>query len=129
MAGRLEIRPRNPDEYLKETKVKKLGLMVTGLLICTLLLGTLAFAHGGLEHILGTVTAITDHSLSVKTRDGAVRTVDFDGETKFVKGDAAATIKDVQVGSRVAIHAHKNDNALHAAEVRIGAAAPTQGQR
>ena len=107
--------------------MKKLGLMVTGILICTLLLGTLAFAHGGMEHILGTVTAITDHSLSVKTRDGATRTVEFDSETKFVKGDAPATIKDVQVGSRVAIHAHKNDNSLHAAEVRIGAAA-TQGQ-
>lgn len=112
---------------LKETNVKKLVSMVTGILICTLLLGTLAFAHGGMEHVLGTVTAITSHSLSVKTRDGAARTVEFDGETKFLKGDAPATIKDVQVGSRVAIHAHKNDNALHAAEVRIGAAA-TQSQ-
>ncbi len=107
--------------------MKKLALMVTGILICTLLWGTLAFAHDGMEHILGTVTAITDHSLSVKTRDGAARTVEFDGETKFLKGDAPATIKDVQVGSRVVIHAHKNDNSLHAAEVRIGAAA-TQGQ-
>ncbi len=105
----------------KETNVKKRALMVTRILICTLLLGTLAFAHGGMEHILGTVTAVTDHSLSVKTRDGAARTVEFDGETKFVKGDAPATIKDVHVGSRVAIHAHKSDNSLHAAEVRIGA--------
>ena len=85
----------------KETNVKKRALMVTRILICTLLLGSLAFAHGGMEHILGTVTAITDHSLSVKTRDGAAKTVEFDGETKFVKGDAPATVKDVQVGSRV----------------------------
>lgn len=113
--------------------MKKLGLMVTPILICTLALGTLllrtpAFAHGGMEHIVGTVTAITDHSLSVKTRDGAAQTVEFDGETKFVKGDASATIKDVRVGSRVVIHAHKNDNSLHAAEVKIGADAPS-GQR
>ena len=108
-------------------KCKKLVTLLTGCLICTRLLGTLAFAHGGMEHVRGTVTAITSHSLSVKTRDGAARTVEFDGETKFLKGDAPATIKDVQVGSRVAIHAHKNDNALHAAEVRIGAAA-TQSQ-
>ncbi len=107
--------------------MKKLALMVALISICTLLMGTLAWAHGGMEHILGTVTAIADHSLSVKTRDGATKTVEFDGETKFVKGDAAATIKDVQVGSRVAIHAHKNDNSLHAAEVRIGADA-TSGQ-
>ncbi|MGC2184127.1 MAG: DUF5666 domain-containing protein [Terriglobales bacterium] len=103
----------------------KQTLRVARILICTLFLGTLAWAHGGMEHILGTVTAITDHSLSVKTRDGAARTVEFDGETRFVKGDAAATIKDVHVGSRVVIHAHKNEDSLHAAEVRIGAdAAP-----
>jgi hypothetical protein len=105
----------------KEQAMKKLSLVV----ICSLLLSTLAFAHGGMEHVLGTVTAVTENTLTVKTRDGAVKTVGFDGETKFMKGDAAATIKDVQVGSRVVIHAHKNDNALHAAEVRIGAdAAP-----
>jgi len=46
--------------------------------------------------------------------------VEFDGETKFVKGDTAATAQDVEVGSRVVIHAHKHDNSLHAAEVRIG---------
>lgn len=101
--------------------MKKHCLTLPSVLICTLLLGTLAFAHGGMEHVLGTVTAITDHSLSVKTREGEVKTIEFDGETKFTKGDAAASVKDVQVGSRVAIHAHKNDNALHAAEVRIGA--------
>ena len=107
--------------------MNKLSFTVIRILIGTLLLGTLAFAHGGMEHVLGTVTAITDHSLSVKTRDGAVKTVEFDGETKFVKGDAAATVKDIQVGSRVVIHAHKNDNSLHAAEVRIGTdAAPGQ---
>jgi len=101
--------------------MKKHWLTPQSILICMLLLGTLAFAHGGMEHVLGMVTAITDHSISVKTREGEVRTIEFDGETKFTKGDATASVQDVQVGSRVAIHAHKNDNALHAAEVRIGA--------
>lgn len=101
-------------------KMKRISLILTQLLTCTLLLGTLSFAHGGMEHVLGTVTAITDHSLAVKTRDGAVKTVEFDSETKFVKGDAAAGVKDVQVGSRVVIHAHNRDSSLHAAEVKIG---------
>ena len=100
--------------------MKKISLILIQLLICTLLLGTLTFAHGGMEHVLGKVTAITDHSLSVKTRDGATKTVEFDSETRFVKGDAAATVQDVQVGSRVVIHAHNHDRSLHAAEVRIG---------
>ena len=101
--------------------MRKHWLILPSILVCTLLLGAVAFAHVGMEHVLGTVTAITDHSISVKTREGEIKTIEFDGETKFTKGDTAASIKDVQVGGRVAIHAHKNDNALHAAEVRIGA--------
>jgi len=108
----------------EETKrMKKLWSTLTSAVFCALLLCTLTFAHGGMEHVMGTVTAITDHSLSVKTSDGAVTTVEFDGETKFIKGDAAATVKDVKVGSRVVIHAHKHDNSLQAAEVKIGKSA------
>jgi Domain of unknown function (DUF5666) len=105
--------------------MKKTSLILIQLLICTLLLSTLTFAHGDMEHIMGTVTAIDEHSLSVKTRDGATKTIEFDSETKFVKGEGAATIKDVRVGSRVVIHAHKKENSLHAAEVKIGTAAAT----
>ena len=124
MAGGLESRPRSRVEPSSRNghgeKMKKTSSVLIQLLICTLLLSTLTFAHGSMEHILGTVTAVTGHSLSVKTREGATRTVEFDGETKFVKGDAAATAKDVQVGNRVVIHAHNHDRSLHAAEVRIG---------
>jgi hypothetical protein len=109
------------DDGFMEKKMKRISLVSIQLLICTLLLGTLIFAHGGMEHVMGTVTAITDHSVSVKTRDGATKTVEFDSETKFVKGDAAATVKDVQVGGRVVIHAHSHDSSLRAAEVKIGA--------
>jgi Domain of unknown function (DUF5666) len=111
----------------KETLMKRHSSILTAAFICTLIISTLAFAHGGMEHVLGTVTAVAEHSISVKTRDGAIKTVEFDGETKFVKGDASATVKDVQVGSRVVIHAHNHDNVLHAAEVKIGTdAAPGQ---
>jgi hypothetical protein len=107
--------------------VKKLSLTLISALPCALLLSVLTFAHGGMEHIMGTVTAISDHSLSVKTSNGAVTAVEFDSETRFTKGDDDATVGDVQVGSRVVIHAHKHDNSLHAAEVKIGkAAAPAQ---
>jgi hypothetical protein len=127
MARYLEMRPENPDESnSKETEMKKHWLMLAHICI-SLIFGTLAFAHAGMEHVMGTVTAVTEHSLSVKTRDGAIKTVEFDGETKFVKGEAAATIKDIRVGSRVVIHAHNHDNALHAAEVQIGTdTAPSQ---
>ena len=100
--------------------MKELSSILICTLFCSLLLGALAFAHGSMEHIMGTVVEIKDHSLSVKTTDGAVKTVDFDDQTKFLKGDSPVTVKEVRVGSRVAIHAQKHDNSLHASEVKIG---------
>jgi len=109
--------------------MKNRCLILLSALYCTLLLGPLAFAHGGMEHVMGTVTEITDHSVSVKTSDGTVTAVEFDDQTKFTKGDGAATSKDVQVGSRVVIHARKQDNSLHAAEVKIGTTSTEQRKR
>jgi len=83
------------------------------------LLCTLAIAHGGMEHILGTVVSVTGHSISVKTADGSVKEVICETTTKFLKGTTEVTIKDVAVGSRVVIHAHKHDASLVAAEVKI----------
>lgn len=92
-------------------------------LLSTLLLAPFAVAHGNLQHVLGTVTAVTGHSISVKTADGAIQAVAFDAETHFLKGTIAATARDVVVGSRVAIHAHKDGDAMHAVEVKISAGA------
>jgi hypothetical protein len=93
---------------------------LASILFATVLLGALAFAHGNLAHVLGTVVAVTDHSVSVKIADGTVKEVAYDGETHFFKGSAAATAKDILVGSRVAIHAHQNGDKFHAAEIKIG---------
>jgi len=101
--------------------MKKLTLI----LICALL-SMLAFAHGGMEHVMGTVSAITDHSLTVKTTAGDSKTVAFDASTHFLKGEATVTVKELHVGDRVVIHAHKHDNSLHAAEVKIGVSAKPQ---
>ncbi len=99
---------------------------LTSILIVTMLLGALAIAHGNLAHVLGTVVEIADRSISVKTADGSIKIVDFDAETHFLKGGSPATAKEVQVGSRVVIHAHQNGDKFHAVEVKIGtsAAAP-----
>ena len=91
-------------------------------LTCTLLLASFAAAHGGMDHVMGTVAEVTNHSISVKATDGTTKVVEFDGETKFLKGESPAALEDVHVGDRVVIHAHKKDTSLHAAEVKIGAA-------
>lgn len=90
------------------------------ILFLTLVLSALAFAHGNLAHILGTVVAITDHSVSVKTADGTVKEVAFDGETHFLKSGSPAAAKDLAIGTRVVIHAHQNGDKFHAAEIKFG---------
>ena len=71
---------------------------------------------------------LSSHSISVKATDGSTKVVEFDGQTKFLKGESAAAASDVHVGDRVVIHAHKMDTMLHAAEV-IGAAKPPPRSR
>ncbi len=80
-----------------------------------------AYAHNGMEHVMGTVTAMTDSSVSVKIMNGTVQTVALTGETKFLKGDAAITLKDIKVGDHIVIHAAKKEGKLVAAEVKVGA--------
>jgi len=90
--------------------------------ICVLLfLSTLVFAHGNEKHVMGTVTKVDDGSIVVKTKEGD-KNVMVTPDTKFVKGTAAATQKDVKVGDRVVIHAMPMGDMLHATEVKIGTA-------
>ena len=88
----------------------------------TLVLVINAFAHGNMEHILGTVTAVSEHSVTVKTTAGVSKTVEVAAGTKVMKSDAAGTLKYVHVGDRVAIHAGNHDGKLQAEEIKIGAA-------
>jgi len=96
--------------------------------ICILLfLSTLVFAHGNETHIMGTVTKIEEGSIVVKSKEGD-RTVMVMPSTKFTKGTAAATQKDLKVGDRVVIHAMPMGDMLHATEVKIGDAPPPKDQ-
>jgi hypothetical protein len=89
-------------------------------LACILALNAFVFAHGNMEHILGVVTAKSGHTLSVKATDGTTKVVEFDGNTQFLKDEQKASPDDVQVGSRVVIHAAKHNDNLHAEVVKIG---------
>ena len=78
-----------------------------------------AAAHGTDQHVMGTVTAISDNSITVQTAAQAV-TIYTMAETKFVKSGAPASIKDLKLGDRVVIHAGKMNDKLMAHEVRFG---------
>ena len=96
------------------------------LLLGVVLFAGLTFAHGDEQHIMGTVTKITETTITVevtpkqgKTEKTTV-TVNVLSSTKFEKMDAPATMKDLKLGDRVVIHAAKKGEKLEAHVVKIG---------
>jgi len=86
------------------------------------LLPTIVLAHGGEEHVIGTVTTISDTSVTVKTTAGKLMTVGFDAKTTFARADQPMPKADIKVGDRVVIHAVEVNEKLVAHTVEIGGA-------
>jgi hypothetical protein len=74
-------------------------------LLGIVLFASLAFAHGDEQHVLGTVTKISQNSITVQTTKNMDVELMITSDTKFTKGSASVTLKDLQVGDRVVIHA------------------------
>ena len=75
---------------------------------CLAFLAATAFAHGDMQHVMGTVTQIFADSITVKTTKGALVTVAVAADTKFMKDKVELKITDVKVGDRVVIEAKKD---------------------
>ena len=87
------------------------------------LLPTLAIAHGGEEHVTGTVTKISDTSVTVKTTAGKTVEVGFDAKmTTYERGKQPIQKSDIKVGDRIVIHAMEVNEKLVAHTVEIGTA-------
>jgi len=90
------------------------------------LLPTIATAHGGEEHVIGTVIKISDTSVTVKTTAGKMVEVGFDPKmTTYQRAKQPIQKSDVKVGDRVVIHAMEVNEKLvaHTVEIGRGAAA------
>ncbi len=99
-------------------------IQVTLLAVLALsLLPTIAGAHGGEEHVTGTVTRISDTSVTVKTTTGKTVVVGFDAKmTTYARAKEPIQKTDIKVGDRVVIHAVEVNEKLVAHSVAIGAA-------
>jgi len=87
------------------------------------LLPTIATAHGGEEHVIGTVTKISDTSITVKTAAGKSVEVGFDAKmTTYERAKQPIQKTDIKVGDRVVIHAMEMNEKLVAHTVEIGKA-------
>ena len=93
-------------------------ITVLALMFCA----AIAFAHNGIEHVMGTVTAVTDTSVTVDTVKHTSVTVLVDPSTTFSNNNAQASMKDLKVGQRVVINAKENaDKKLVGVSVKWGA--------
>jgi hypothetical protein len=75
------------------------------LVVCLSLGAIVVLAHGGEEHVMGTVTKVTADSITVKTTAKEPVTVGVVPATKFMMGKMAMKIDGLRVGDRVVIHA------------------------
>ena len=102
----------------------KLKIQVALLAIMSLaLLPTLALAHGGEEHVTGTVTKISDTSVTVKTTAGKTVEIGFDAKmTTYERAKQPIQKTDIKVGDRVVIHAMEMNEKMVAHSVEVGAA-------
>jgi hypothetical protein len=76
--------------------------LVLFLVIGTALPAALLAQHGS-GQVMGTVTAIGNGRIEVKTHEKTV-SVPVNEKTKYVKGEAQAKASDVKVGSQVTVH-------------------------
>ena len=86
------------------------------------LAAAMAFAHGGLEHVQGTVTQVGDHSVTVKTTAGKTVEVALDAKTTYSRASKQVQKSDLKAGDRVVIHAAEQGKALVAQTVEMGTA-------
>ena len=85
------------------------------------------FAHGGFDHVIGTVVAVSNNVLTVKTVKGNVD-VKLDDKTEITKSDQKAQIADLKPGARVVVDIPEGskDKIAHSVKVGASAAAPAE---
>jgi Domain of unknown function (DUF5666) len=95
---------------------------IVALLFMTVM-SSFCFAHGNEQHVMGTVTRVSDESVTIETNTKATVEVMITSETKFSKNGAPAVPGDLHIGDRVVIHAMPmKDGKLMAHTVQIGVA-------
>jgi hypothetical protein len=78
-----------------------------------------AFAHGGFDHVIGTVAKVENNVLTVKTSKGDVD-VKLDDKTEITIDDKKAQTEDLKLGARVVVDVPEGAKDKVAHSVKIG---------
>src|SRR5437016_14555006 len=95
-----------------------LGLRIILLVIAA---SASAFAHGGFDHVRGTIVKVANNVLTVKTAKGNVD-VKLGNQTDLTRNDRRAQLADLKPGVRVVVDMPEGTNDKIAHSVKIGAA-------
>src|SRR5487761_1717303 len=97
------------------------------LVVCISLAAVAALAHGGEEHVIGTVSKVAPDSITVKTTANKMVTVGVVPATTFTMGKMVMKIDALKVGDRVVIHAKEpKEGTLVADTVEFSNSTPAQ---
>jgi hypothetical protein len=81
-------------------------------------------AHGGFDHVIGTVVKVDNNVLTVKTSKGNVD-VRLNEKTEITKGEQKAAVVDLEPGARVVVDIPKGRYDKIAHSVKVGVSKPT----
>ena len=98
-------------------------------LVTIVLFGGLLHAHG--DPIMGTVTAVTNDTFTIKDKNDKSVVIMLEKATKYLKNDKPSTKAELKPGVRVVIDAHMNTKMkmYSAEEVNIGTAPATPSKK
>jgi hypothetical protein len=99
------------------------NIIITSLLSLLLACASQIFAHGGFDHVTGTVVKLDNNVLTVKTAKGEA-TVKLDAKTEITRNDKPAQAADLKAGVRVVVDIPEESKTKIAHSIKIGAAAP-----
>jgi tRNA A58 N-methylase Trm61 len=91
------------------------------IIISLICLAAALLAHGGFDHVIGTVVKAENNVLTVKTAKGNVD-VKLDANTEISQGDHKAAIADLKPGARVVVDIPEGSKDKVAHSVKIGVA-------
>ncbi|MGA7235111.1 MAG: hypothetical protein WBY44_05510 [Bryobacteraceae bacterium] len=97
---------------------KRRGALLS-LTFILLALANQTLAHGGFDHVIGTIVRVANNVLTVKTAKGNVD-VSLNDKTEITKSDQKAVLADLKPGARVVVDVPEHSKVKIAHSVKIG---------
>jgi energy-coupling factor transporter ATP-binding protein EcfA2 len=89
-----------------------------------------AFAHNGMEHVMGTISKLSGSTVTVETIQHKTVLVLLDPATQFIRNEVRSSLQNLHVGDRVVIHAKLNaTKQLVGITIKWGAASASHPDR